>query len=153
MSDWLAVSSFQIERLRFKAARDRSDGDRGIAPMCSARIASARGPAAARSRRCLRSRQSPNAIQECASIHKSSLLWSLKMLIFSEGVLLTLASKSALLRPHFVQQSLALFQVESVEALREPAIYWTKQVAGLLTPALIAPEMRHAHRRPEFPGL
>ena len=39
----------------------------------------------------------------------------------------------------FAEQSLGLVQVESVEALGEPAIDWSEKVAGLVPLALIAP--------------
>ena len=53
----------------------------------------------------------------------------------------------------FIEQSLGLFQVERVEPFSEPAADRGEEIASILSFALIAPEPRHAHRRPEFPGL
>jgi hypothetical protein len=51
------------------------------------------------------------------------------------------------------EQVLGLLQIERVEAFGEPAVDWRKKFAGLIPLALIAPESRHAHGRPQLPGL
>ena len=51
------------------------------------------------------------------------------------------------------EQRLRLLQIERVEAFGEPAVDRSEKIAGLCTPALIAPEPRHAHCGAQFPGL
>ena len=53
----------------------------------------------------------------------------------------------------FLEQDLGLLQVERVKAFGEPAIDRGEEIASRITLALIAPQPRHAHRRPQFPGL
>src|SRR5215469_4170188 len=50
-------------------------------------------------------------------------------------------------------ERLGLFQVERVEALREPGVDRREHIAGFGALALIAPQPRHAHRRAQLPGL
>src|SRR6266498_995410 len=52
-----------------------------------------------------------------------------------------------------VEQGLSLLQVESAKAFGEPGVDWSEKVAGLRSPALIAPQPGHAHRGSKFPGL
>ena len=52
-----------------------------------------------------------------------------------------------------VQQRLSLFQIKRVEALGEPAVDRSEQIAGLIPLALIALEPRHAHCCAQLPGL
>ena len=59
--------------------------------------------------------------------------------------------RSAISAGKFVEQRISLFQIERIEALREPAIDRGEKIAGLLPLALIAPEPRHAHCRAQFP--
>src|SRR5262249_10069246 len=40
-----------------------------------------------------------------------------------------------------------------VETFAEPIIDRSKKIAGLIPPALIAPQPRHAYRSAQFPGL
>src|SRR5271169_3683600 len=56
-------------------------------------------------------------------------------------------------RRQLLQQCLRLLQIKRVEALGEPAVDRSEQIAGLISLALIAPEPRHAHRGAEFPGF
>src|SRR5262249_19790873 len=51
------------------------------------------------------------------------------------------------------EQSLGLFQITRIKAFGEPVIDRSKKIAGLIALALIAPQPRHAHRRPQLPGL
>jgi hypothetical protein len=51
------------------------------------------------------------------------------------------------------EQGFCLHQIARVEALAEPAIYRSEKLAGLILLALIAPQLRYAHRDAEFPGL
>src|ERR1700730_14181797 len=57
------------------------------------------------------------------------------------------------LRSQRVEQSLGLIQIARVEALGEPAVDWSEQIASLIALPLIAPQPRHAHRRAELPGF
>ena len=52
-----------------------------------------------------------------------------------------------------IEQRLGLLQIERVEAFGEPIIDGGEKIAGLIPPALIAPEPRHARRRTQFPRL
>src|SRR5262249_32008373 len=52
-----------------------------------------------------------------------------------------------------IEQDLGLLQVAGLEAFGEPAVERSKKIAGLIPPALIAPQPRHAHRGAQFPGL
>src|SRR6202035_922669 len=49
------------------------------------------------------------------------------------------------LRSQRVEQSLGLIQIARVEALGEPAVDWSEQIASLIALPLIAPQPRHAH--------
>src|SRR6476660_3005237 len=64
-----------------------------------------------------------------------------------------MAGMSAQSCPQVVEQGLSLAQSERVEALAEPAVDRSEQIAGLITLALIAPEPRHAHGGAEFIGF
>jgi hypothetical protein len=50
-------------------------------------------------------------------------------------------------RRQLIEQGLGLFQIERVEALGEPAVDRSENIASLLPLALVAPQPRHAHRR------
>src|SRR5262249_19731831 len=52
-----------------------------------------------------------------------------------------------------IEKALGPLQVAGVEAFGEPAVERSKKIAGLIPPALIAPDPRHAHRRAQFPVL
>jgi hypothetical protein len=52
-----------------------------------------------------------------------------------------------------VKQGLSLLKVARVEALGETAIDWSEKIASFLPHAMIVPKSRHAHRRPQLPGL
>ena len=52
-----------------------------------------------------------------------------------------------------VEQLFGIFQIARVQPLGEPAVDWRKQIAGLITLALVALEPRHAHCGAEFPGF
>src|SRR5215813_3613223 len=50
-------------------------------------------------------------------------------------------------------QGLSLLKVARVEAFCETAIDWSEKIASFLPHVLIEPKSRHAHRRPQLPGL
>jgi hypothetical protein len=52
-----------------------------------------------------------------------------------------------------LQQRLRVLQIARVVAFRKPIINRSKQFAGLLRLALVAPEASEAHGGAEFPGL
>ena len=77
---------------------------------------------------------------------KNSWKWPRKVL---EGV-----SIIALFSPgELLQQSFSLLQVGGVKALREPAIDWGQQLAGLAPLTLTFPQAAQAQRRAQFQGL
>jgi hypothetical protein len=49
-----------------------------------------------------------------------------------------------------IEQSLGLFQIARVKPFREPAVYRSEEIVGLIPLALIAPEPRHAHCGAQF---
>ena len=55
--------------------------------------------------------------------------------------------------PQLIEQCFGLLQIARVKPFGKPAVDRREQITGLLPLVLIAPEPRHAHRRPEFPGL
>src|SRR5262249_2324052 len=52
---------------------------------------------------------------------------------------------------HWGEEARALPKIVRVEAFGEPAIYWSKKIAGLISLALTMPEPRHAHRSAQLP--
>ena len=51
-----------------------------------------------------------------------------------------------------VEQRPSILQIERVESFSKPVIDRSDKIAGLVLLALVAPQLRHAHRRTEFPG-
>jgi hypothetical protein len=51
------------------------------------------------------------------------------------------------------QQCLGLLEVGGVKAFSEPAVHLGEQLAGCGASALVLPQPRQAHRRPQLPRL
>src|SRR6266853_3692485 len=80
-------------------------------------------------------------------LHTQGVMNTRLTLLGSKGV-----STGVALRQR-VQQRLGLLQVSGVEALGEPAIDWGQELVGFGALALLLPQARQAHRRPQLQRL